>query len=128
MFDVDIRLTLYKRIASAKNSNALKELQVEFIDRFGLLPQATKNLFAIAEFKLKAEKLGINKIKGGTNKGYIEFIDQPKVEPLTIIQLIQKHPNTYKLAGTNKLKFDFGELATPEALIENLERLLKLLK
>ena len=50
--DVQARLTLYKRIASAADSAALRELQVEMIDRFGLLPDATKNLFAIAELRL----------------------------------------------------------------------------
>src|SRR3546814_10775800 len=33
--DVHTRLTLYKRIASARDSEALRELQVEMIDRFG---------------------------------------------------------------------------------------------
>ena len=49
--DVQSRLTLYKRIASAKDANVLRELQVEMIDRFGLLPDMTKNLFEIAELR-----------------------------------------------------------------------------
>jgi len=44
--DVHARLTLYKRIASATTPAALRELQVEMIDRFGLLPQPTRDLFA----------------------------------------------------------------------------------
>ncbi len=46
--DVHARLTLYKRIASARDADALRELQVEMIDRFGLLPDPVKNLFAVA--------------------------------------------------------------------------------
>ena len=46
--DVHARLTLYKRIASARDTDALRELQVEMIDRFGLLPDSVKNLFAAA--------------------------------------------------------------------------------
>ena len=49
------RLTLYKRIASARDKAALRELQVEMIDRFGLLPTAIKALFEIAELRLIAE-------------------------------------------------------------------------
>ncbi|HEB77113.1 MAG TPA: transcription-repair coupling factor, partial [Methylothermaceae bacterium] len=67
--DVHTRLVLYKRIANAGDVQALKELQVEMIDRFGLLPEATKNLFAIAEMKLQAQKLGIEKIDANTRGG-----------------------------------------------------------
>ncbi|MFK5289069.1 TRCF domain-containing protein, partial [Glaesserella parasuis] len=43
--DVNMRLSFYKRIASAESDEALKDLKIELIDRFGLLPEATKNLF-----------------------------------------------------------------------------------
>ena len=54
--DVHERLTLYKRIASADDKAALRELQVEMIDRFGLLPTQVKNLFATAALKLRATR------------------------------------------------------------------------
>ena len=43
------------------------------IDRFGLLPDAAKHLFAIAELKLKANTLGIRKLDLGENGGRIVF-------------------------------------------------------
>jgi transcription-repair coupling factor (superfamily II helicase) len=43
--DVHSRLILYKRIASARDEGELRELQVEMIDRFGLLPTAVKTCF-----------------------------------------------------------------------------------
>lgn len=49
--DVFTRLTLYKRIAGSKNKDQLKELQVEMIDRFGLLPEPVKNLFQVTELR-----------------------------------------------------------------------------
>lgn len=57
--DVHARLILYKRIANAADEDGLKELQVEMIDRFGLLPEPTKNLVRLTLLKLQAEKLGI---------------------------------------------------------------------
>ncbi|WP_255374853.1 TRCF domain-containing protein, partial [Oleiphilus sp. HI0079] len=56
--DVHARLVLYKRIASCRSYSELKDLQVEMIDRFGLLAEPTKNLLRQAELKLDAEKLG----------------------------------------------------------------------
>ncbi|WP_414496753.1 transcription-repair coupling factor [Stenotrophomonas maltophilia] len=102
--DVHTRLTLYKRISSARDSDALRELQVEMIDRFGLLPDAAKHLFAIAELKLKANTLGIRKLDLGENGGRIVFESKPNIDPMAVIQLIQKQPNLYAMEGPDKLR------------------------
>lgn len=102
--DVHTRLTLYKRISSARDSDALRELQVEMIDRFGLLPDAAKHLFAIAELKLKASRLGIRKLDLGENGGRIVFESKPDIDPMAVIQLIQKQPNLYAMEGPDKLR------------------------
>ena len=102
--DVHTRLTLYKRIASARNEDSLRDLQVEMIDRFGLLPDPTKQLFAIAGLKLMATPLGIRKLDFGPNGGRIVFRDKPEVDPMTIIKLVQRLPRVYKLEGQDKLR------------------------
>ncbi|WP_343818387.1 transcription-repair coupling factor [Dyella marensis] len=102
--DVHTRLTLYKRIASARHDEALRDLQVEMIDRFGLLPEQAKTLFAIAGLKLMATPLGIRKLDFGPNGGRITFREKPEVDPLAIIRLIQGQPRVYKLDGQDKLK------------------------
>ncbi|WP_371185732.1 transcription-repair coupling factor [Thalassotalea maritima] len=103
--DVNLRLSFYKRIASAVDTQALDDLQIELIDRFGLLPAATKNMFHQAKLRLIAQRLGIKRIDASANGGSIEFNDDTSVEPLHIIQLIQSQPAVYQMAGANKLKF-----------------------
>lgn len=105
IFDVSLRLSLYKRIASCKNKNQLDEIQVELIDRFGLLPQAAKNLIQIAKLRLKAQLIGINRIEASNAGGSIEFSDDTKVDHMLIISLVQKQPAMYKMVPPNKLKF-----------------------
>ncbi|MDT3501043.1 transcription-repair coupling factor [Stenotrophomonas maltophilia] len=102
--DVHTRLTLYKRISSARDSDALRELQVEMIDRFGLLPDPAKHLFAVAELKLRANALGIRKLDLGENGGRIVFESKPDIDPMAVIQLIQKQPNLYAMEGPDKLR------------------------
>ena len=102
--DVHARLTLYKRIAGARDDFALRELQVEMIDRFGLLPAQVKNLFAIAALKLRATPMGIRKLELGPNGGRVIFRDKPDVEPMTILRLIQQQPRVYRLDGQDKLR------------------------
>jgi len=102
--DVHTRLTLYKRIASARNEADLRDLQVEMIDRFGLLPPPAKQLFAVATLKLMATPLGIRKLDLGASGGRIVFREKPEIDPMTIINLIQRQPRIYKLDGQDKLK------------------------
>jgi transcription-repair coupling factor (superfamily II helicase) len=105
IFDVSLRLSLYKRIASCKNKNELDDIQVELIDRFGLLPQPSKNLVQIAKLRLKAQTIGISRIEASATGGSIEFSANTSVDPMLIIGLIQKSPSVYSMSGASKLKF-----------------------
>lgn len=124
--DVHMRLVLYKRIANAKKAADLKDIQVEMIDRFGMLPDAVKNLFRQTELKLQAEKIGILKIDSGETSGKIEFSKSTKVDPLVIVQLVQTNPLKYKLEGATKLKFELESKMIDEKINE-IGSLLKLL-
>jgi len=124
--DVHTRLVLYKRIANARNDEDLRALQVEMIDRFGLLPPAAKTLFAITGLKLRAEKLGIRKIDANAAGGRVLFHPNPEIDTMKVIHLIQTQAQTYKLDGPEKLRF-ISPLETPEARIEFVEKLVGLL-
>ncbi len=120
--DVHTRLILYKRIASAINEDGLKELQVEMIDRFGLLPEPSKNLIRLTLLKLQAEKLGIKKVDAGPQGGRLEFAADTCVDPLTLIRLIQSQPNRYKFEGATLFKFQVP-MERPEERFNTLEAL-----
>ncbi|WJN61421.1 transcription-repair coupling factor [Pseudomonas sp. SO81] len=122
--DVHSRLILYKRIASAADEDGLKELQVEMIDRFGLLPEATKNLMRLTLLKLQAEKLGIKKIDAGPQGGRIEFAGDTSVDPLVLIKLIQSAPARYKFEGATQFKLQVP-MERPEERFNTLEALLE---
>ncbi len=102
--DVHTRLTLYKRVSSARDAEELRELQVEMIDRFGLLPDPAKHLFAIAELKLDATRLGIRKLDLGPNGGRLQFVEKPDVDPMAVIRLIQGQSKHYRMDGPDKLR------------------------
>lgn len=120
--DVHERLIIYKRIASARNCGELQELQEELIDRFGLLPEYTKNLFRISELKLRANPLGIRKIDLGKQGGRLYFHDQANVDPGRIIALLQGEPQTYRMDGMDKLRVtrDLPDIEHRLTLLEQL--------
>lgn len=120
--DVHLRLIMYKRIASAKTDDELQELQEEMIDRFGMMPEPVKNLFAIGKIKQMARPLGIRKIDLADRGGRILFEQKANIDPARIIQLIQSDPHCYRLDGQDKLRIN-RELPDMESRLKILEHL-----
>ena len=124
--DVHTRLILYKRISNAKDTHDLKDLQVEMIDRFGLLPLQVKSLFRITELKFKLDTLGIVKLDAGETQGRFEFGPHTNIDPYTMVRLIQTKPASFKLDGANALKFIF-DMPDAESRFSIIDDILKLL-
>jgi len=118
-----MRLIMYKRISSAQSAEELKELEIESIDRFGLLPESAKYLFRLSQLKLKARPLGIRKIDVDDEGGIVNFIQNPPLDISEIIALIQQAPGTYKLASASELEFSVG-LESAEQRFAFVEQLL----
>ncbi|AHF04397.1 transcription-repair coupling factor [Marichromatium purpuratum 984] len=122
--DVHARLVMYKRIASATSKEALRELQVEMIDRFGLLPEPAKRLLEITALKLRVQPWGIVKIEVGIGSGRICFEDNPRIDPARLIGLIQEQPKVYRLDGGDTLRF-YREMPEPEQRLRQVEQLVE---
>lgn len=99
-----MRLSLYKRIAAAPDEAALDELTAEIIDRFGSLPPSAQHLLRIARLKLLARALGIRRLDLGPQGGYVLFEQENRVEPTSVVRMIQKNPREYRLEGALKLR------------------------
>ena len=112
--DVHQRLVLYKRITQAADARALHDLQVEMIDRFGLLPIEAKQLFATAELRLGARRLGMRRLEIGPAGGRVEFTSKPNIDMAELIHMIQKESHTFELPASERLRIK-GELEDPQA-------------
>jgi len=100
--DVHERLTLYKRLANCSDDDEISALQEELIDRFGDLPPQGASLIASHRLRLLAKPLGVQKLDASSDQIVLQFIPNPPIEPMNIINLIQKN-RSYKLAGQDKL-------------------------
>jgi transcription-repair coupling factor (superfamily II helicase) len=112
--DVHARLVLYKRLAEAPTEGQLEELQVEMIDRFGLLPDAAQRLVEATRVRIQSCALGVTRLRAGSRSITIDFSAQPAVDPRRMIKLIQSQPKTYKLEGQRRLHY-FANLEDPAA-------------
>ncbi len=102
--DIATRLSLYKRITSAADDEALDDLQAEIVDRFGALPDAGKNLFALAHVRLAATELGLKRIDLTGTGARVEFHSHTPIEPLHLIQLVQKQPKRFRFEGPQHIR------------------------
>jgi transcription-repair coupling factor (superfamily II helicase) len=121
--DVHLRLVLYKRIAGTTDAGALEDLQVELIDRFGLLPPQAQTLFRVAGIRQRAARLGIRRIEANSAGGSLLFRSDTCVEPMALIRLIQADSRKYRLDGQDKLRFNL-DLSDPEVRFATVHRLL----
>jgi transcription-repair coupling factor (superfamily II helicase) len=122
--DVHLRLIIYKRISARKSAEELRELQVELIDRFGLLPEPAKNLMRIAGIKHSAQALGIEKIDAADSGGYLNFGATSRIDPVALVQLVQNDSRTYRLQGSHRLRFQ-QDLSILEERFLAIEKLLE---
>lgn len=116
--DIHNRLIAYKRVSNATTSEQLHDLQVELIDRFGLLPQPVKHLFLVTQLKLKASLLGIQKISASGQIGKLEFSEKPSIDPGALIHLIQVHAKRYQMEGPQRLRFTLDAEIAQDRIFE----------
>ncbi|ANN77003.1 transcription-repair coupling factor [Bordetella flabilis] len=110
--DVHARLAVYKRLSHADGEDDLIRIQEELIDRFGKLPESAQTLLATHRLRLSAQPLGIVKIDASETQALVQFGPKPAVDPLRIIELVQKHRHI-KLAGQDKLRVEIKGQQVP---------------
>ncbi|PXW27409.1 transcription-repair coupling factor [Paraburkholderia caballeronis] len=103
--DVQERLSLYKRLANCEHDDSIDAIQEELIDRFGKLPPQAQALIETHRLRLAAKPLGISKIDAGEAVIGLQFIPNPPIDAMRIIEMVQKHKHI-KLAGQDKLRIE----------------------
>ncbi|SAL65462.1 transcription-repair coupling factor [Caballeronia udeis] len=103
--DVQERLSLYKRMANCETSDAIDSILEELIDRFGKLPPQASALVETHKLRLAAKPLGIMKIDAAEHAIALQFIPNPPVDAMKIIEMVQKNKHI-KLAGQDKLRIE----------------------
>ena len=121
--DVHTRLVMYKRIANAPDEGALRDLQVEMIDRFGLLPEPAQNLMAVSRLRQRAQALGIDRVEVGPGGGILQFSPQAQVDPAALVRMVQEESSVYRLEGQERLRFS-RETETAEQRVAAVEHIL----
>lgn len=125
--DVHERLSLYKRLSSVETHEKLIEIREELVDRFGELPEQAQSLFETHRLRLNMSRLGIKKIDANPVQITIQFIPNPPIDPIKIIQLVQTNKRI-QLNGQDKLKILPSDKEAFITLAQRLEAIRQLMK
>jgi len=121
--DVQTRLSLYKRLATADRPETLDNLLEEITDRFGKLPPQGQTLFDTHRLRVLARSYGVQKVDANPKVMNITFRANPPIDPMRIIELVQKN-RSVKLAGNDRLRID-REIAEPHERAQYVRDLLR---
>jgi transcription-repair coupling factor (superfamily II helicase) len=121
--DVHLRLSFYKKLATAKTSDQIDALLEELVDRFGKLPPQAQTLVDVHRLRVLTQPYGVIKVDAAPGVIQITFKPNPPVDPMAIIGLIQKNKHI-KLAGNDKIRIE-RELPDPKARAQMVRDVLR---
>ncbi|WP_341916735.1 transcription-repair coupling factor [Polaromonas sp. YR568] len=121
--DVHLRLSFYKKLATAKNTDQIDSLLEEIVDRFGKLPAQAQTLIDVHRLRVIAKPYGVVKVDAAPTVINITFKKDPPIDPMAIMHLIQKNRHI-KLAGNDKLRIE-RELKEPKDRAQMVRDVLK---
>ena len=121
--DVHLRLSFYKKLATAKTTDQIDTLLEEIVDRFGKLPPQAQTLIDVHRLRVLSQPYGVVKVDAAPGVINITFKPQPPIDPMNIIHLIQKNKHI-KLAGNEKLRIE-KELEDPKARAQMVRDVLR---
>jgi len=103
--DVHLRLSFYKRLATAKTTDQIDALLEELVDRFGKMPPQAQTLMDVHRLRVLARPYGVVKVDAAPGVINITFRPKPPIDPARIIEIVQKNKHI-KLAGNEKLRIE----------------------
>jgi transcription-repair coupling factor (superfamily II helicase) len=114
----EIRLSIYRRIASARDKNSLEDLRDELKDRFGTPPQETLRLLEIMDLKLLAKNLLITRIQNIAGKIKVVFAPETPITPERIFSLYKSNKRRIRLLPEGGIEIDLKDRGWDEMLTE----------
>ncbi len=88
--DMNQRLMVYRRIASARSEEEIDRIVAEVRDRYGPIPPSILNLADYGRIRVMADRLGIEAVDREGEKVLFRFRPQTKVDPGTLVGLVQQ--------------------------------------
>ena len=120
--DLNVRLSLYRRLSDAENNETREALAAELIDRFGPLPDEAKQLLRIVGIKANCKTACVERIDVGPKGAVLTLRNNEFPNPAGLVGLIQKNHAYWKIRPDQKIVVK-GDWDTPEDRLKVAERI-----
>ena len=121
--DLNVRMSLYRRLSGLETRADIDAFAAELIDRFGPLPDEVRHLFEIVAIKQLALKAGVEKIDAGPKGGTVAFRGNAFANPIGLVQFISRHSGTMKVRPDQKIVVS-RDWPTPDDRLQGAKMLL----
>ena len=118
------RLSLYRRLADLETEEERASFAAELIDRFGPLPDETKQLLEITAIKQACKAAGVSKLAAGPKGATISFRDDAPLDPQRLVAFVHANSNRIKLRPDRKLVLT-GIWPDPQSRMKAVKALMK---
>ncbi|MEZ5757141.1 MAG: transcription-repair coupling factor [Emcibacteraceae bacterium] len=103
--DLNLRMSLYRRIADLHDKRDIDAFGAELIDRFGKLPEEVEHLLKIIEIKQYCRRAGIEKIETGPKGAIVAFRNSKFANPAGLIEFLTKQDSITKIRPDHRLVY-----------------------
>jgi transcription-repair coupling factor (superfamily II helicase) len=91
--DMNQRLMLYRKVASARRAEEIDRVLDEAADRYGPPPESVRNLADYGRIRVMADELGVESIDREASSVVIKFRPRAKVDVTRLVGLIRHRPD-----------------------------------
>ena len=103
MADLNVRLGLYRRVATLVDRAEIDAFAAELIDRFGPLPEEVENLLQIVAIKRLCKDAGVDKVEAGPKGAVVSFHQDRFANLEGLVGFVQRQADSVKLRPDHKL-------------------------
>jgi transcription-repair coupling factor (superfamily II helicase) len=121
--DLNVRMSLYRRLSEIEEGREIESFAAELIDRFGSLPEEVEHLLKIVAIKHLCRVAMVEKIEAGPKGATISFRNNAYPNAGGLVRLITEHAGTMKVRPDQKVVV-MRDWPTPEARLKGAEALL----
>ncbi len=122
--DLNVRVSLYRRIADLVDRKALDAFATELVDRFGKLPVEVENLLAVVALKRLCVAAGVERVDAGPKGAVLTFRANSFARPDRLVAFIARQAGAIKLRPDHKL-VQSRDWATPQQRVKGVNRLVR---
>ena len=111
--DLQLRLSLYRRIAELEGSSEIDAFGAELIDRFGPLPEEVQHLLKIVFIKTLCRQANVEKLDAGPKGVVIQFREKQFSDPVGLVKFVGEQGSQAKIRPDQSIVF-IRDWATPD--------------